>query len=43
MKWNQNVIILTEFIEEDFVSLNGTFSRGTVNLYFVVKFLIQYK
>lgn len=43
MKWIQNVIILTEFIEEDFVSLNDAFSRVTVNLYFVVKFLIQYK
>lgn len=43
MKWNQNVIILTEFIEEDFVSLNDAFSRVPVNLYFVVKFLIQYK
>lgn len=29
MKWNQNVIILTEFIEEDFVSQNDPFS--TVN------------
>lgn len=43
MKWNQNVIILTEFIEEDFVSLNDAFSGVTVNLYFVVKLLIQYK
>lgn len=41
MKWNQNVIILTEFTVEDFISLNDAFSGVTVNLYFVVKLLIH--